>query len=140
MRKLESLGAKNILTYALVIKQNAKYVPHYFGVVVGDHDRTLFLLDSIPNNRLFAKDYPRVILRKLTEEDCHTNASLDTGLPSMDKIEFNDLLYQKEAHGHEVFVIELDGKIASFVSLKFTVGKMLIDLLATDRAYAGKGF
>jgi hypoxanthine phosphoribosyltransferase len=139
IKELGAVGAKNVLTYSLVLKQNSKFIPHYFGVLVGDHDRTLFLLDEIPNNRLFKDKIPVGVLRKLTPEDCQKDIGLKTGLPSMDKMSFPDLLYQKMVHGHEVFVIELYGKVIAFLGLRFSGARLLIDLVASDKKFKGKG-
>jgi GNAT superfamily N-acetyltransferase len=141
VRKLKSLGAKLVLTYSLVIKQGARFVPHFFGVVVGDHDRVFFLLKSIPNNRLFKPHkVPFGILRAVSEDDCAKgDGQLDTGVDSIDKITWSDLVYQQCAHGHDVYVIEVDGQIASYVSLRFNHDRLLIDVVAADKKYKDKG-
>ncbi len=99
MRLLNSMGEAQLLSYTLVIKRSAKFVPHYFGVVVGDHDRVLFLLKVIPNNRLYArKDHPIGFFRRIEPEDAKRPQNcLDTGVASLDKISWGDLYYDHKA-------------------------------------------
>jgi GNAT superfamily N-acetyltransferase len=135
-------GAIGVLTYSLVVKRGAAFIPHLFGVVVGDHDRALFMLDSIPNNRLFNRNRrPIGLLRQLAEADCQrAPASLDCGVESIDKVTWGDLWYEHKVHGYQVYVIEDQGKLAAFVKLKVESShKMLfVDIIAVDKQYQGK--
>lgn len=142
MRLLAKIGKARLLSYTLVIKRGAKFLPHYFGVVVGDHDRVLFLLSAIPNNRLFAgKDLPVGFFRRIEADDAKRNQdSLDTGVSSLDKISWGDLYYDHRANGYDVIVVEDQDQIAGFVKLKIRDGRTLcIDVIANDKAYRGKG-
>jgi GNAT superfamily N-acetyltransferase/hypoxanthine-guanine phosphoribosyltransferase len=142
IRLLDSIGTARLLSYTLVIKRGAKFLPHYFGVVVGDHDRVLFLLDSIPNNRLFAgKDAPVGFFRRIESDDAkRVQNCLDTGVGSLDKISWGDLYYDHRVNGYDVIVVENRNLIAGFVKLKIRDGRTLcIDVIANDKAYRGKG-
>lgn len=142
MRLLSDMGEARVLSYTLVIKRGSKFLPHYFGVVVGDHDRVLFLLDSIPNNRLFAgKDAPVGFFRRIEPEDAkRAQDCLDTGVASLDKISWGDLYYDHRVNGYDVIVVEHRSQIAGFVKLKIKEGPTLcIDVIANDKAYRGKG-
>lgn len=142
MRLLSGMGEARVLSYTLVIKRGSKFLPHYFGVVVGDHDRVLFLLDSIPNNRLFAgKDAPVGFFRRIEPEDAkRVQECLDTGVASLDKISWGDLYYDHRVNGYDVIVVEDRSHIAGFVKLKIKEGHTLcIDVIANDKAYRGKG-
>lgn len=133
-------GAVNVAAYTLVLKRSASFVPHMFGLVVGDHDRVLFQLDKLPNNRLFARGTPCCLFRRLTAEDAACNQSLDTGVASLDKISFGDLYYECAAKGYDVVIAEDGSFIAGFLKMQVHVGKRLfIDVIANDQRYRGKG-
>jgi GNAT superfamily N-acetyltransferase/hypoxanthine-guanine phosphoribosyltransferase len=141
IRLVQDAGARQALGYSLVIKQSARFVPHYFGVVVGDHDRTLFLLDRLPNNRLFTSKYKPVgLLRKIAPQDADREGALETGVASLDKISWGDLFYEHKANGYEVYVVEDESNIAGFIKVKLKEGRSVgIDVVAADRRYQGKG-
>lgn len=142
MRLVGKMGAGRLLSYTLVIKRGAKFIPHYFGVVVGDHDRVLFLLKQIPNNRLFTgKNPPLGFFRRIEAEDIkRPQTSLDTGVVSLDKISWGDLFYEYRANGYDVIVVEDRDAIAGFLKLKIKPGNILsIDVIASDKSYHGKG-
>lgn len=133
---LSELGAKNPLTYSLVIKQSSGFIPHYFGVVVGDHDRALFLLDQIPNNRLSKPTKTlKGYLRRLTENDVDRPGKLDTGVDSISKIGWGDLWYEMRAHGYEVYVVESEGALCGFVKYRLEPPKrLMLDVIAVDKS------
>jgi len=143
MRLIQSNGAKNPIAYSLVIKQSARFIPHYFGLVVGDHDRTIFLLDSIPNNRLFAgNEYQPVgIFRRIEDSDSNRQQqSLDIGVTSLDKISWGDLYYEHRVNGYDVIVVEDGDQLAGYIKIKIKCGHTLfIDVIANDISYRGKG-
>lgn len=141
LKLLRGYGAKGIQSYALVIKKNAAFIPHYFGVVVGEHDRALFLLDEIPNNRL-AKPGQTFsgVLRQLCKDDVNSSDELDTGVSSISKISWGDLLYDVRAHGFQVYVAEVDGRLAGFVKYKIDqMRHMKLDVVAVDQSFQKNG-
>lgn len=141
LKFLESLGANEVLAYSLVIKQNTCFVPHYFGLIVGDHDRALFLLDSIPNNRLSKpKTTFKGVLRKLAEQDALGLDKLDTGVDSISKVGWGDLWYEVRANDFQVYVVETAGKLAGYVKYKIAPsGTLHLDTIAVDKARQGEG-
>lgn len=138
---LKSLGAKNCQTYSLVIKQSSGFVPHYFGLVVGDHDRALFLLNAIPNNRLSKpKRTLKGTLRKLTAEDAISDYKLDTGVASISKVGLGDLWYEVHAHGYQVYIVEADGRPSGYVKYKITPSnKLFLDTIAVEKSLQNVG-
>lgn len=142
VRAAGKLGASHVFSYSLVVKRSSSFVPHYFGVVVGDHDRVLFQLDNIPNNRLFSGAVPPTCLfRRIDSSDAaRTSATLDTGVKSLDKISFGDLYYEHRVNGFDVVLAEDQGRIAGFLKIKtIEQGPLLIDVIANDKSYRGKG-
>lgn len=142
LRLIQSSGAKNLISYSLVIKQGSRFLPHYFGLVVTDHDRVLFLLDSIPNNRLYAGKYPPIgFFRRIEPIDSTRHQQcLDTGVASLDKISWGDLYYEHRVNGYDVIVVEDGDQIAGFIKIKIKNGHTLfIDVVANDINYRGKG-
>lgn len=138
---IRGLGAKYALTYSLIIKQSSGLIPHYFGLIVGDHDRALFLLDKIPNNRLAKpKSTLRGALRRLNETDARHNERLDTGVPSISKVSMGDLWYEVRAHGYQVYVIEQDNQLIGYIKYKITSSNTLfLDTIAVDRRQQDSG-
>ncbi len=133
-------GAANVVSYSLVLKKSANFLPHMFGLVVGDHDRVLFQLDKLPNNRLFSKQAPFCIFRRIASEDVKRSQCLDTGLASLDKISFGDLYYESAAKGYDVVIAEDGDNIAGFVKMKVNDGhRLFIDVIANDAQYRGRG-
>lgn len=140
VRFVRDLGTSNILTYSLIIKRQSGFIPHYFGLVVGDHDRVLFLLNSIPNNRLSKpKAKPTGILRKLNPSDAHQEYKIETQVPSISKIGWGDLWYEMHAHGFQVYVLELDGKLVGYVKYRIVKHSLLLDVIAVDKNFQGVG-
>lgn len=143
MRLVQNSGAQNPIAYSLVIKQSSNFLPHYFGLVVGDHDRTVFLLESIPNNRLFkGKNHlPIGFCRRIDSADAlRQQQSLDVGLASLDKISWGDLYYEHCANGYDVIVVEDGNQLAGYIKLKIKDGHTLfIDVVANDLGYRKKG-
>lgn len=142
IRLVNACGAIHALSYSLVVKRSSRFVPHYFGVIVGDHDRVLFLLDVLPNNRLYTSKYKPVgIFRRIEAGDAlRSSPSLDVGVASLDKISWGDLYYEHKANGYDVFLVEDKDRIAGFIKLKIKAGPTLaIDVIANDKAYRGAG-
>ncbi len=142
IRLVNACGANHVLSYSLVVKRSSRFVPHYFGVIVGDHDRVLFLLDVLPNNRLYTSKYKPVgMFRRIEAGDAlRSSPSLDVGVASLDKISWGDLYYEHKANGYDVFLVEDKDRIAGFIKLKIKTGPTLaIDVIANDKAYRGAG-
>ncbi len=138
---LNELGAKHSLTYSLVIKQGSAFVPHFFGLIVGDHDRALFLLDAIPNNRLAKpKEIFKGVLRQLNDKDVNRTEVIATDVPSISKVTWGDLWYDVRNNQFCVYVAEVDGAIAGFLKYKVEPqDHMKLDIIAVDAGSQGKG-
>lgn len=140
VKELYSQGISNILSYALVLKRGACFIPNYFGLVIDDHDRALFKLEKYANNRL-CKKKPFGTLRKLDQADVRlTPDNIETGVTSIDKITWGDLWYEKTAKSSQVYVYELNGKIEAFISFKMQQNNALfIDAIAASSKLNGTG-
>lgn len=140
VKELHRHGVPHILSYALVIKRGACFIPNYFGLVIDDHDRALFKLEKFANNRLCKKN-PFGTLRKLEQADVHLKPDhIESGVDSIDKITWGDLWYEKTAKSSHVYVYELNGKIEAFVSFKVQQQNTLfIDAVATSSHLIGAG-
>jgi hypothetical protein len=68
MAALWEAGAKNVLTYSLMLKRSSKVIPTYFGILVEDTDRVYFQLNEMPNNRLCERP-PFGILKEIDDDD-----------------------------------------------------------------------
>jgi N-acetylglutamate synthase-like GNAT family acetyltransferase len=134
---LHSRGVKSIISYSLIVKRTSNFIPTYFGLLIGEHDRAYFQLDEIPNNRLSMSVVPAPPfghMRAISADDAKGPPRyLKTGTPSIDGMSFADLWYDVRAHGKKVYFYEVDGKIAGLVSFKIQqTGVMLLDTIARD--------
>lgn len=133
VKKLHDQGIQNILSYALVLKRGACFIPNYFGLVIDDHDRALFKLEKYSNNRL-CKKKPFGTLRKLDKADVHrTPDHIKSDIASIQKTTWGDLWYEKTAKSSQVYVYELNGEIKAFISFKIQQQNALfIDAIAAS--------
>jgi GNAT superfamily N-acetyltransferase len=133
-------GAKNVLSYSLVVKKTSELIPNYFGMIIEEHDRVFFQLDKFPNNRLRNK-IPFGALRALREDDIHrTPNNLDVGVPSIDRMTFADLWYYVKTQNSHVYVYEIAGNIVAYLHFKYQpLGRLFIDLIAADKSVRGLG-
>lgn len=139
VKKLHDHGISHILSYALVLKRGACFIPNYFGLVIDDHDRALFKLEKYANNRL-CKKKPFGTLRKLEEADVHrTPDHIESELASINKMTWGDLWYEKKAKSSQVYVYELNGEIKAFLSFKVQQNALFIDALAASKELEGVG-
>ena len=136
VKKIKSFNVKSVISYSLIIKRGSTFVPNFFGIIIPDHDRVLFLLDSFPNNRIMAHG----LVRKLSEEDVNNPIqSLNTGVPSIDNTTWINLWYETVAKGNHVYVNEGDHGIDAFISFLIKEnGWMFIDAVARDISVKGK--
>lgn len=111
-RELVRLGAKDVITYSLMLKQSSVVTPTYFGILVPDLDRIYFQLDQMPNNRLSEK-MPFGLLRELGDDEqdypfSHIGPPL--GTPSG-----GSLLYGKITSGQRPYIYDYDGQAIGLV-------------------------
>lgn len=129
---LQSKGVSEIASYGLVVKRTSEFVPSYFGLMIGEHDRAYFQFDKIPNHRLRKKG-PFGVLRKIEAEDTKSDAQyLDAGDNSLSDISLSDLWYLKETRGDHVYLYEVEGKLAGFIHFALVKDKqsMVVDAVA----------
>lgn len=124
VQKLQSLDAGPITSYSLVLKRGSVVVPTYFGVVIEDKDRVYFDLNTLPINRL-AKPAPPGVLRAIIPSDLPRRFS---GLrPPFDDLTVGDLIYDRDAHGSNVYVFEYGIELVGFISFQKRSGTVFID-------------
>lgn len=139
LRLIETLiaaGARNVMSYTLVLKQGAAMVPTYFGMVVEDMDRTFFQLESLPNNRLLER-VPFGVLKRISEADVRKVIE-PVGAP-FDDLAIGDLLYEQETKGGNAYVYEYCGEIAGFIGFRKKGTTLFIDAWGTAVKFRGKG-
>jgi len=134
---LSGLGAKNIISYTLMLKRTSTMIPTYFGILVGDRDRVYFQLDQMPNNRLCELP-PFGVLRTVSKGDGGRKLH-QLGEPFKD-FSLGDLLYDQETKKYRPYVYEIGNDICGLVS--FTRKKkhiLFIDAWATSVDFQGRG-
>jgi GNAT superfamily N-acetyltransferase len=135
-QKLRSLEVRNICTYSLVLKRGSCFIPNFFGVVIEEPDRAYFLLDKIPNLRVM----PFGAFRKLIHDDIkRRRQGINSGLKSLDKVTWSDLLYESKTNGNNVFVYEEDDELLGFISFRINNSHLFIDAIAIDKSAQRRG-
>jgi GNAT superfamily N-acetyltransferase len=135
-----SKGVKEVISYGLVVKRSTEFVPSFFGLMIGEHDRAYFQFEKIPNHRLRRKGKIG-ILRKINEKDAMSeNQYIQAGENSLSQISLSDLFYSVTTNSnHHVYLYEMEGKYVGFVHFyvtdKITV---IVDAIATDVNFRGK--
>jgi hypoxanthine-guanine phosphoribosyltransferase/GNAT superfamily N-acetyltransferase len=134
-RSVEELGASEVCSYSLVVRASSSFIPNYFGLLVGDHDRALFLRPMFPNNRLQLFG----CVRKLITND-QTRPMIASGATFIDKFSWSDLMYETKVDSHRrTYVYEQNGEIKGFISFKLTTGgSVLVDTIGVDKRFHGK--
>lgn len=136
IKEVQALGAAAITSYALAVQRGSKVIPNYFGFLIGDHDRVQFPSLRLANNCL--NEYG--VYRKLSSDDLNREM-IRSGEDFIDKVSWEYRWYELVTdQNRHIYVHEHNGKIAGFVSFKFTSEKaVLIDEVAVDRTHKGKG-
>lgn len=137
IEELRNLGAKEIISYSLVVKRNSSFIPNYFGVLIGDRDRAYFQLTAIPNNRLQQKR-PFGVLRALEEKD-GARQMFDSGVESLDRIHLSDLLYEQETRNSKIYLYEHGSEICGLLIFEKKTRTLFIDTIANAQSYRGVG-
>lgn len=132
--------AFSVASYSLVVKRTSVFIPQDFGVIIGDYDRAVFLMEEIRGPHLNKKAGGGYI-RTLTPDIVDAFPSfLQTGEESIDKETWGDLLYAKYAKGAFVYVYIENAKPVGALSLLVQPGeRTLVDVVAVDNACKGKG-
>ena len=125
-----------IITYSLVIKRGAVFIPNYFGMVMDPHDRAFFLLDKIPNRPIIENG----IVRILEKEDLvRQPSSVDCGSRDLVVPTWGDFWYDIMTKKSHVFVYENNGAIQGVLSFTIDGESAFLDLLASDKNAKGTG-
>lgn len=134
-------GVESVMSYGLVAKRTSEFVPTFFGLMIGEHDRAFFQLNRIPNNRVLKKGHPFGVLRMISGADVNREPqSIRGNVDSIGKITLSDLWYARKSRGDYVYVYELAGRVVGFVHFyKKGVGTIIIDVLAIDNDFQGAG-
>jgi len=135
-RAVEGLGAKEISSYALVVRSGTSVLPSFFGLVIGDHDRAIFLKKSFPNNRLPVFG----CVRKLSDRD-QGRSMIHSGEHFIDKFSWSDFLYEMWVdRRRKAYLYERGGTIRGLISFRLTPGEsILIDTLGVDKTFQKQG-
>lgn len=138
-RWLLAQGVKDIFSYGLVVKRSTVFVPSYFGLMIGEHDRCYFQRTEIPNHRLRRKG-PIGILRALEAADAKAAVQyLNTG-NSLSTISLADLWYNKQTRENShIFIYEIAGRVAGFIDFYVSSRKtVVVDAVAMDLEHQGQ--
>jgi len=127
-----------VMSYGLVMKRTSEFVPSFFGLLIDEHDRALFQLDKLPNNRL-KKARPFGHLRLIRAEDADIPTTLETNVASIRKISFGDLYYEHHVHGALVYLYEEAGEIRGYIQFSHANGTLSIDTILADDRHRGTG-
>lgn len=133
---IEAMGPAEISSYSLVVRVGASILPNYFGLMIGDYDRAIFLKTVFPNNRLFAGG----CVRKLADADQACPAIL-CGQDFVDKFSWGDLWYEMTIDSHrQTYVYHRNGNVKAYVSFRVTPGDdILLDTIAVDKSCQRQG-
>jgi GNAT superfamily N-acetyltransferase len=135
-RAVEFLGPSDICSYSLVVRAGSAALPSFFGVLIGDHDRALFLRKEYPNNRLPSFGF----VRKLSEDDT-AKPMITCGEDFIDKFSWSDFLYEMRVDSRRrTYLYERHGAIQGLVSFRLiSEEEILLDTLAVGKAFQGQG-
>lgn len=138
INKIKGFGPKRITTYAITVKASARLIPNYFSILVGAHDRVLFVDgedSSIQNNRFMGYG----IFRRLQASDLK-KPMLTCKKGFIDRTTWSDHWYEIQVDSfRHCFLFEEDGDILGFISYRcIEGGELQIDEIAVDYKAKGK--
>lgn len=145
-KKIAEFGPQSVATYSLVLKRGASFVPSFWGVMIGDHDRAYFLLDKLPNNHLRSKP-PACGLRKLTEVDLGS-APVVSGVASLDRITWGDRYYDMRLseNGRCTYLLETSHGVGGYLTISLRGAQkpaallLVIDEVVVAKSEQGKDY
>lgn len=152
-------GARDVCSYSLVVKQSSAFVPSFWGVTIGDHDRAYFLLSELPNNHfhdnfclrgqvrerpvsraLPEKRSPFFHLRRLCSSDMEKNR-VKSGTPSLDRVNWADRYYEMRSNPDRLtYVLETGNRITGYATIDRNETELHIEAIAVDVKAQGKGY
>lgn len=137
VEELFKAGAGAVTAYSLTVKASSQFIPNFFSLLIEHDDRALFMLQSIPNNRIM----PTGILRLLDKKDM-ARPPVICGVSSLDRITWSDLYYSVCVHPEQrVYVYEntpnengSGSVIMGYLSINLPEsGDIFIDSLVVDQ-------
>lgn len=138
-KMIASFAARRVCTYSLVIKQRTTFVPSLWGLTINDHDRALFLLSQLPNNRL----HPNLLgLSMLLLQDPSTPA-VHCGDPNLDARTWQDRLgaMHRDAD-RRTYLLYQNKNLIGYLTIRLDRqnNRLLIEELAVDQNFQKMGY
>jgi hypothetical protein len=133
---------QDLVSYSLVTKAGASFVPTIWGVTIDETDRAFFLLEEIPNHRLDAgnpeKKQPPVHVERLDQRHKDPPA-VTSGVTSMDRPRWSDRLFQMRVSTSCTYVLVRGETIVGYLTIHFADDSMFIDEVAIDISQKKRG-
>jgi len=134
---------QDLVSYSLVTKAGASFVPTIWGVTINETDRAFFLLDEIPNHRLDAgnpgKKQPPVHVERLDQRH-KDRPAVTSGVESMDRPKWSDRLFQMQVSGACTYVLVRGETIVGYLTIHFAGDSMFVDEVAIDTSQKKRGY
>ncbi len=139
VREAYEQGASAVVSYSLVLKRRATFVPTYWGLTIGDFDRAYFLLKKIPNNRL-RSDAVGTYLRRLASEDVDTLGAVPCGLDAMDRVSWGDRWWDIQSSERErsTYLLYVGTELCGYVTFVISGDAVTIDEVAVREEFRGR--
>jgi len=144
VQALRDHGAKDICSYALVLKQGSEFIPSLWGAMIDDYDRAYFQLAKTPNNRLTThsnEQHPFSCLRKLEQRDVE-GSMIISGVASMDRTTWGDRHFNMQSSGGKkcTYLLETTRGIAGYLTIEISREAFHVDEIAVDKSAQGRGY
>jgi GNAT superfamily N-acetyltransferase len=145
--KVLEFAPSALSSYALVMKRGSIFIPTFWGVMIEETDRALFLLPAIPNQRLDAtgdnptKKQPSVHLERLNK-NMLTAPLIESGVQSLDRIRWSDRYFQMEATEFRTctYLLKRGSNITGYLTLHvLDGGGLMVDEVAVHPEFRGVG-
>jgi hypothetical protein len=137
------LKPQDLVSYSLVTKAGASFVPTIWGVTIDETDRAFFLLEEIPNHRLDAgnpeKKQPPVHVERLDQRH-KDRPAVTSGVASMDRPRWSDRLFQMRVSTSCTYVLVRGETIVGYLTIHFADDSMFIDEVAIDVSQKKRGY
>ncbi len=133
---LVSLGAAEVSSYALVVRRGASIIPNHFGLLLGDHDKALFLRRECPTQRLSMYGTYRQLADSDLDRPC-----VVCGEAFIDKFDWYDYWYELQVDpARRTYIYEHSGAIRALVSFVVNAPHwVLLDTIGVERRLHGQG-
>lgn len=140
-----SMGAKDVATLSIIVRNGAAVLPNFYSFVIGDNDNAFCLLEDYPPD--LPPPYPPVMrlpkgmLRLLKESDMDKEW-LECGDSRIDKFSPADFLHQDVLDNrYRTYVIDNGKKIIGLLHIfERSINEIYIPYIAIDKQEQGKGY